>query len=88
MAFAYTVDKVLTGLNGRVVIGTYTNTGGSTGGDVSTGLTNTYSFIPVAKGAAVTANAPAPNETFPLSGDTVTIVTAANEVGTFTAFGE
>ena len=88
MAFSYTVDKVLQTNTGRIAIGTYTSTGGSTGGDINTGLTNIYSLQLQPKGSAILANQPVVNETMPKATDGITIVTTANEVGTFQAFGE
>jgi hypothetical protein len=88
MAFSYTVDKVIQGLNGRSVVGTYTSAGGSTGGDIYTGLTNIYAISLQPKGSSILANQPVVNETLPMATDGITIVTTAHEVGTFVAFGE
>lgn len=73
----------------RLVIGTYANTGGSTGGDIPTGLGTVQSVILTPKGSSVSANAPVYNETLPLTNasGTVTIVTSANESGSFIIAG-
>lgn len=67
--------------------GTYTNTGGSTGGDIDTGLGMVYVMILQPKGAAVSANQPVVNETPPMNGSAVTVVTSPDEVGTWIAIG-
>lgn len=89
---AFTISNVVTvpGTGAKAhVFGTYTNDGGSTGGDVVTGLNVVEAFLLQPKGAAVSANQPVVNETFPLTntGGAVTIVTSANEVGQFLAIG-
>lgn len=73
----------------RLVIGTYANDGGSAGGDIATGLGTVQSVILTPKGASTSANAPVYNETLPLTnaGGTVTIVTTANESGSFIIAG-
>lgn len=86
MAFAYTV-KSTDAMGQGVKIGTYTSTGGSTGGDIVTGLNIVNHIQLQPKGTAVSANQPVVNETLPLQGGTVTIVTSANEVGTWMAIG-
>jgi len=86
MSFSYTIEKTIQLAGGRIACGTYTNSS-STGGDVYTGLQNVYSFFIQPKGSSVVTNQPAVNETLPKS-DVITIVTANNEVGTWTAFGE
>lgn len=88
MAFTYTVEKVITGLNGRKVIGKYTNTSGSTGGDIYTGLSNIYSMLIQPEAVTISANRSVVNETMPLATDGVTIVTSADEVGIWEACGE
>lgn len=69
--------------------GTYTSSGGSTGGDITTNLNVVQGCYLTASGAAVDANSPAINETFPLVNSTgaVTIVTTANATGYFMCFG-
>lgn len=86
---AFTAAVVERGIKGnkRVIQGTYVNTGGSTGGSVTTGLSRCDSFIIEPNGAAVSANAPVTNNTFPLSGGVVTVITTADEDGYWTAEG-
>jgi len=60
--------------NMKVVIGSCAND--STGGDVPTGLRNVESFIPTNLGSS--AAELAVNESFPLSGGDVTVVTENN----------
>lgn len=70
------------------VTGTYTNTSGSTGGEVATGLRKIdyMNFQPI--GAAVAVANVSINESLPLEVGTVTIVTTADEDGMFEAYGE
>lgn len=71
----------------RAHYGTYTSADGSTGGDVNTGLKRCEAFFMQAVGSSAIANAPALNETLPVDGSAITIVTAANETGHWIAFG-
>ena len=72
-----------------LVHGTFTNTGGSTGGDIATGLTRVNGFWMTPQAAAGVALAPVVNETFPLFNSTgaVTVATNANDIGYWYAFG-
>jgi hypothetical protein len=88
MAFASAVSEISVFGNKRIVWGTYTNTGGSTGGDIATGLNKVDTIKLQPTGAAVVASAPSVNETLPLSSGDVTIVNTANEVGQWVAFGD
>lgn len=90
MAFAYTLKGTVPGTGARAVAyGTYTSDGGSTGGDVVTGLIRVDFFDIQPGGTAVIATQSVVNETLPLtnSGGTVTIVTSANETGFWKATG-
>lgn len=90
MAFSSAVigSGAVFGSGQRVVIGSYTNDGDSTGGDISTGLSTVNFVMLQPKGTSVSANQPVVNETLPLNGTgAVTIVTSANEVGTWMAIG-
>ena len=71
----------------RIATGTYTNTSGSIGGDIDTGLLTVESVTLQPKGSAVATNAPVVNESMPADGSAVTIVTDADEVGTWIAYG-
>ena len=72
----------------KVVTGTFTNTSGSTGGDVVTGLRKVDFISCQHTGAAAIASAPSANETFPLASGDVTIVTTADADGIWFAVGE
>jgi hypothetical protein len=72
----------------KMSFGTYTSSGGGTGGDIATGLNRVDSFVLTPKGSGTVADAPAVNETFPLASGAVTIVSAANEVGQWIAIGK
>lgn len=87
MAFTYTVNDEFNAGGARIVSGTYTSAGGSTGGDVKTGLLTTLAFVMTPYGSSVVANQGAINETFPLAKGDVTIVTTANESGSWVAIG-
>jgi len=87
MAFSYTINSESTLGGLKIVCGTYTNNSSSTGGDVYTGLSNILYFGMQPKGSSVLANQPVVNETLPLAKDGVTIVTTADEVGTWISAG-
>ena len=87
MAFSYSVlDRMVFG-DRRVVIGTFTNGSGDTGGDVKTGLNRVDVFIAQPTGSSVTSNQVTVNESFPLAGGDVTIVTDDNVDGIWIAIG-
>lgn len=87
MAFASAISGSTVFGNKRVTWGTFTNAGGDTGGNIDTGL-GTCEFIALQSGGtAVIATAPVVNETLPIAGSAVTIVTAADEDGQWWAFG-
>lgn len=77
----------------RVVFGTFVGTGGSTGGDIATGLSYLYhiDITPIAS-AVVVGGAGSINETKPTASigmtGTATIVTTANTSGTWVAYGK
>ena len=83
MAFAYAITKKGVIGDMQYVIGTFTNAGGDTGGDIVTGLKRVEAVQLQHTGAAVAANAPSVNETLPLDGGDVTIVTDDDADGTF-----
>lgn len=96
MAFTTTFEQEFTIGNLRLVSGTYTNDSSSTGGNIQFENTETVFHLQLQpKGSAILANQPVVNETMPLAeaddGTTdgkrvdVTIVTTADEVGTFFA---
>lgn len=67
--------------------GTFTNGVSDTGGDINTGLVVCETLSIEFTGSAAVADAAAINETFPCSGDAVTIVTTANASGIWRAVG-
>lgn len=88
MAFTYTITHVTYWGDRKVVYGKFASTGGSTGGDIKTGLETVENIQLSHTGAAVVASAPVVNETLPLAnGGDVTIVTVADTAGTFVAIG-
>lgn len=86
MAFSFTKTFECPVGAARVTGGTFTNTGGDTGGDIYVGLQKVHQVWLQQKGDAVVASAPVVNETFPVV-DPVTIVTAANACGYWFAIG-
>lgn len=81
-------------ISGRTVIGnkrkhwgTYTNTAGGTGGDIDTGLVMCENINFTVKSSSAVTSVPGLNETLPIAGSAVTIVTASNEVGYWEAIG-
>jgi hypothetical protein len=66
--------------------GTFTSTGSGTGGNVDTGLRIAEVFVMTSYASAV-GNDPVLNEDLPVAGNALTIVTDADEVGTWFAIG-
>ena len=91
MAFTSTVVQRTVFGNMRVIIGKYVNDGGSTGGNITTGLTQIWNLILQPFGTAVGTGADVVNETVPAvnaaMAETLTVVTNANESGTWMAIG-
>lgn len=85
MAFTSAITEQTAWTAKRVNYGTFTNDGGSTGGDVNTGLRSCEMFLAIPGGAA--AMEIAVNETLPVDGSAVTIVTEANATGYWLAIG-
>lgn len=81
MSFTYTRNTADVFGSKRVVSGTYTNSGGSTGGDIVTGLTRIESFESTNNTQAATVNKVL------TSGGTVTITTVADDDGLWQASG-
>lgn len=82
MAFTSTISNTDTIGNFRLLFGTYTSTGGTTGGAI-----NFNTFVPQFIYFCSTSASPSDVQAV-TSGSTVTITTAANQTGTFVAFGE
>lgn len=83
------VQRPIAGFGNKSIShGTFTNAGGSTGGNIDTGL-RTCEFIHLQhSGAAAVASAPSVNETLPVAGSAVTIVTTADADGYWWAWGD
>ena len=87
IAFTYLIQW-RTVMGDKTVYGGYYNSaGGSTGGDIVTGLTVVDGFFLTPRASAVSASAPVFNESALPQGGTITIVTIANEVGNWMAIG-
>jgi hypothetical protein len=88
MAFTATIiQRDMLGAT-EVVIGKYVNAGGSTGGDIKTGFNHVLAAFLQPWGTAATGHVSPVNESFPLNGSgAVTIVTTANESGSFEIYG-
>jgi len=87
MTFASTITVKGVMGNKKYRMGTWTCGSGDTGGDINTGLGICESIILQSTGSAVVASAPVVNETLPVAGSAVTIVTTDNEDGIWIAFG-
>lgn len=88
MAFSSTVTARSVFGNKHFVWGTFTNTAGSTGGDIATSLSNVdFVNLQVTGSAAGVTAIAVVNETLPLSSGAVTIVTGADEDGVWFAYG-
>ena len=90
MAFTSAIVKQNNRGNKRVVEGTYTSDGSSTGGDVDTGLELVQEFRMQSKGGTAVGDQPTLNEALiaqGLDGSAITIKTTANDVGTWVAEG-
>lgn len=86
MAFTFSKDEDGVAGDLRVTGGTFISAGGSTGGDIYTGLQKAEGILLQQKGSAVVASQAVVNETFPKV-DPITIVTAADVSGWWLAFG-
>ena len=74
--------------NRRMAWGTYTSASSSTGGDIDTGLELVESMFLTVKATAIqVSGGPVINETFPVDGSAITIVTVADGVGYWYAVG-
>lgn len=91
MAFASAIIKRFRGTLGRysLIIGTFTNTGGDSGGNLNTGLNHCHFLKLVVGGAAVSADEPVVNADFstPVYGKSIAIKTTADVDGFWFAFG-
>ena len=86
MAFTFSKTDEFVAGDLRFTMGTFTSAGGSTGGDIYTGLQKVEALRLTHKSDAAVATFPVINETFPKA-DPITVVTAANGVGWWIAMG-
>ena len=91
MVFEYAVIKRYRGVLGRlsVVIGTYTNGAGDSGGPIDCGLTHVHFFWMQPGGGVVITGSPSINKSFakPIPGDAMLVVNTLNEDGHWIAVG-
>ena len=87
MAFTVTNIKREIWSQSEVVIGKYVNDGGSTGGNIESGLHHVDACFLQEWGSGIVANRDVVNESFPLASGQVTIVTTANTSGSFMIIG-
>ena len=91
MAFTATIQNEIHIGGTRIVNGYYTNSAGSTGGAIKTGLGTVYTMVLTQQAAAVSTNGHVVSSTtaFPISATdgSVTIITNSNESGSFVAIG-
>ena len=90
MAFTVSIKETFQTIGAKIIVGTYTSDGGTAGGDITLPLQKLYHLTLQPKGSSILANQPVVNETLPLQGKynvSATIVTTANEVGSFQAIG-
>lgn len=87
MAFSYTLTFQDIKGTERYTRGTFANAGGSTGGDINTGLKECRDMKLQYTGTTVVSDAAVVNETYPCAGNAVTIVTVADKSGTWEAYG-
>jgi len=86
MTFSSTIKKQTVFGDMKVAMGTFTQSGGDTGGDIETGLNTVVILLPINNSAGLTASPATTNETFPCA-DPVTIITEAGATGIWIAFG-
>jgi len=86
MAFSSTITETTVFGNKRVAFGTFTGDGGSTGGEIETGL-DRVDMIHLQQSGSSAVNATSINETLPLASGDVTVVTAPDMVGFWIAYG-
>lgn len=87
MAFTSTITNKTVFGNKRRHTGTFLSNSSTAGGDINTGLRMCETISLVHKSSAVVASAPVVNETLPVAGTAVTIVTVANTAGYWEATG-
>ena len=88
MAFTSAITKRAVMGSYKVAWGTFTSAGGSTGGNIDTGLTLVHSIQLTTSGASAVADSTSVNETLPADGSAITIVSTANATGYWFAVGK
>ena len=88
MAFTSAILGRTIASNKSITWGTFTTSSTEAGGDIDTGLHMCEMLIPVIGGGTVATNAPVVNETFPVAGNAVSIVTDASADGMWVAIGD
>ena len=87
MAFSSTITQRPIAIgNRRMSFGTY-NCASVAGGNIDTGLRSCEQIHLTQVSSAVTSTAPVVNETLPVAGSAVTIVTASSGAGNWMAWG-
>lgn len=86
MAFSSTIEGRTTIGNKRVTYGSF-DAASVTTGDIDTGLVICESLMLTHKGSAVETNVGTVDETLPVAGDAVTIVTNDSDTGYWLAIG-
>ncbi len=73
----------------KVVVGRWSNDGGSTGGDIDTGLRICENLRLQVVGPAATSNIAVVHSAtaFPIAGNKITIITILNTAGLYEAYG-
>jgi hypothetical protein len=86
-AFAYTITGTADFDSKKVSWGTFTPSGGSTGGDIDTLLATCEGMELQYTGASAATDAASITEDFPCAGSAITIVTTADTAGLWFAWG-
>ena len=86
MAFSSTIAGRTRAGSKRIHYGTF-NCASVTGGDIDTGLLVCESIMLTHKGSSVEASVGVVNETLPMPGNAITIVTSSSDVGYWMAIG-
>jgi hypothetical protein len=87
MAFSGTVTGKSVFGNKKIRMGTFASTSGSQGGDINVGLSMVEYFTAIVNSTSTASAKVAVNETFPVSGAAITLVTDANATGYWQALG-
>jgi len=87
MAFTFSIVGRTVAGDKTIIYGNYTNTAGSTGGEIITGLVAVENFQLTGRGTAVNTGDPVFNENALPTDGTITIVTDATTNGNWFAIG-